>query len=525
MFESNLAPLLNFATRWWDDHGTTLIFTSLIAAVGFLAVSLLIARKHGHLPRWMSRVGNGVVLVLSAEGMWEFFTGLLQLPTMIALGGFAFGEFLLLSSMMHARAYYNATTIREHGKVVKWGHTGRHGRAVWIVATVIGVIVATGADHWQEIPFRLVLPLGAALMWYTELTAASEKRRSRWRWTPTRILIAVGALEPIEDDLDESDVVKRQRIRRMTKVACKIDAMDRKRHERQGSKQPLTEAERSRLNRWELRLQRLARDADDDQIAEVAVNVARVRQVRNDIDPDGKDRHARQIATLQAEHALQLDEVQAAAAAEHERLTGQLQQWQKSTDEETRRLRQDLEQAQARLSDAAGQRQDLTRQLEAANQQVTKLGGSWQAAQDEARNLRRDLETVRAAARPVSGPPATGPQWQTVPPGSASAPQPRAAVDGNTARTLDPVTVSASAPERTVKEQVTDAWTAALATGNDTVTVTATTSALFEYVRALDIVTEDARATVQRYARDWRDEVAALPEHRRASLRLVDADK
>lgn len=509
MFESNLAPLVDFATRWWSDHGANLIFASLIAAVGFIVVSMMVAKKNGHLPRWMARFGNAIVLVLSAEGMWEFFTGLLKLPTLIAAGGFAFGEFLLLSSMMHARAHYEATTKREGKTVVRWGHTGRHGRTVWIVATVIGLIVATASDHWQEIPFRLALPLGAALIWYTELTASSETKRSRWRWTPSRLLIELGLLEPAETDLDESEVVKRQRIRRMTKVACKIDVLARKKDK--GEK--LSDSETRRFNRLELRLQKLARDADDAQIADVGTNLVRVREVRRDIDPDNKHQHARELAALEADHNAQLEQLRQAAAAEVADLTRQLREAQGSRSSEVEQLREALASEQQR-GQALGQERDrLKGSLAAEQQRTSQMSARWRDNESHTRDLEkqvRELSTTAAA-------PTSGAGWRQVPAGSA--PAPRAGVDGTAA--LQPAPVAVTATASTVKDAVCEAWTNAALRGD--VSTSMSSSQLYDYAVKYRVVDDTVpRDTVLVYARQWLRAAVVTPQHRRAGIRLVD---
>lgn len=287
-------------SRFWAGHGSLIVLAALGAVALFMLVSLLVSWRLGRFNRWVSLVSGVAVLGLSAEGMWMVAVQRLHLAPELAVCVFFVVEALMLNSATHAREYYQATTVRDSdGKIVKPGRPGKHGRAVWIIAAVGGTVVAFNAHSVTEFVLRLALPLGWALMWWNELTqdgTSESEERSRWRWTPRRLLLRLGAIEPGDRDMK---TINRDRLRTaMTELRCELEAAPAKKRDK-----------------IERRLRKLARDAGDDDIAEVGRRVTRVEQVRSLTAPGAEDRHAAELAELRAAHERELAEAREAARA------------------------------------------------------------------------------------------------------------------------------------------------------------------------------------------------------------------
>jgi hypothetical protein len=240
-------------------HGGGLV--AVLAAVALvLAVSLYRARRRGRADRWVSTVAGVAVLGLSAEGMWMVAVHRLGLPPVLAVVTFAVFELAMLSSAMHATAHYRRTTIRDHaGEIITPGHPGLHGTVVWVIAATAGVIVSLNSASFVEVLLRLALPLMAAGMWHTTLTAEGVSRPAgSWRWTPRRLLVRVGAIEPTERDL--SEVARDRRVHAMTATARRVHRG-------------------AWPGRWHTaRLGRLALHADPDMIEAVRERVTRAHR-------------------------------------------------------------------------------------------------------------------------------------------------------------------------------------------------------------------------------------------------------
>lgn len=248
---------LNTVGAHWGDYRYPVILGALAAVVAFLAVSLIVAKVKGHTDRWISALAWAAGFGFSAEGMWVVTTQKAHITPIVAIAVFFVGEAFMLNSMTHARAAYLRTTVRDaDGKVTKAGDPGKHGRAVWIIASAMALVVAFASKNPAEVMLRASIPLGVAMLWWNTLTAEGTGRaKGRFAWTPTRLLEQMGALVPDEDP----DLAKLARERR-------INAM-------------VVAADRAHAGGWRAaraarRLRRLARTADVDMMAAVRQRVA-----------------------------------------------------------------------------------------------------------------------------------------------------------------------------------------------------------------------------------------------------------
>jgi hypothetical protein len=205
---------------FWDQYGYRLVLAGLAVAFLFVMISLLVAHKRKHLDRWVSVVTWIAVYGFSADGMWIVATQKAHLPAELAVAVFFVGDAMMINSMIRSRRRYTRTTVRAWGKVIKPGDPGKHGRAVWLIATVMGLIVAFSSHNPVEWTLRLSLPLGAALMWWNDLTADGiTAQRTTWRWTPRRLLLWLGAIVPGDEDLET--VSERRQLDELTDIALR----------------------------------------------------------------------------------------------------------------------------------------------------------------------------------------------------------------------------------------------------------------------------------------------------------------
>lgn len=221
----------------------------LLAGAAVAALILLVfARRIAKANRpddALSRVALVLGLGWSSEAAWELMAGF---PTSVRVAIFAVGEVILIVSMIRV-----ARSVRETGRA------GRAGQAVWIVASGMALVGLLAADNFGQGVLRSLVPLGLTLMWWQGVVPEGAKRAdgpSSWRWTPRRLLLAIGALEPGERDVE---TVHRERmIQQMTRLEFRRRGASEDRRERLGAK-----------------LARLSLMADDEMIAEVRRRVAR----------------------------------------------------------------------------------------------------------------------------------------------------------------------------------------------------------------------------------------------------------
>jgi hypothetical protein len=183
--------------------------------------------------------------------MWDTAVKHYHLNSVIASVLFVIFEAMLLARMLKAHQYRDDFARRP-----------RHVRAVWLIACVMALVVALGEGIAQA-PARLAIPLLVAYGWYVDLTADDDPKdrpRTALRWTPRRLALWAGILEPGERD---AQTIDRDRLRdRMTRLAF------RKQH----GAQLLNDV----LHRG-IRLARLQTLADEQDVAEVRARLARSR--------------------------------------------------------------------------------------------------------------------------------------------------------------------------------------------------------------------------------------------------------
>jgi hypothetical protein len=195
----------------------------------------------------LSNLAMVIGLGWSSEAVWVL-TGRAGFPVSLRLLLFFVLESLLVLAMIRAKR-----TMKEHG------HPGRSGRTAWIVATAMAVVAAGISTSIAEGILRLLIPLLVTLAWWDGLIGETGKKAegaSSWRWTPRRLLLWLGAIEPGERDIE---TVHRERLtQQMTRLEF------RRRHG-SGRQQRVAAG----------KLARLSLAADDAVVAEVRTRVDR----------------------------------------------------------------------------------------------------------------------------------------------------------------------------------------------------------------------------------------------------------
>jgi hypothetical protein len=207
---------------FWHRHGYTVLVAGMALTLLVILATLVVAHKRKHLDRWVSTVTWIAVYGFSADGMWIVATQKAHLPPGLAAAVFFVGDAMMIHSMIRSRQRYTRTTVRDEasGTIITPGDPGKHGRAVWLIATVMGLIVAFSSHNPVEWALRLSLPLGAAFMWWNDLTADGvTAQKTTLLWTPRRLLIRYGVIAPGEDDLET--VNERRQLDELTALALR----------------------------------------------------------------------------------------------------------------------------------------------------------------------------------------------------------------------------------------------------------------------------------------------------------------
>ena len=227
------------------EHRDVMLIVLLLASTVLLILAAIKVRTIARSDHPDEPLSNLVMLIglgWSSEAVWEITRNRLQFPLGLTLLLFFVFEALLALAMIRAKRH-----MREFG----W--PGRFGTTAWTVAACMSGIAAVASSSFAEAVLRMVIPLLVTKQWWDGLVGGAAKRpvgASTWRWTPRRLLLAVGAIEPGERDVQ---TVHRERLtQQMTTLYYKIQHGSEKLRDRRTA-----------------RLARISLTADDAIIAEV----------------------------------------------------------------------------------------------------------------------------------------------------------------------------------------------------------------------------------------------------------------
>lgn len=157
-----------------------------------------------------STIGLAVVQVgfsfIFITGVYDFWHLVIHTPAV---------ESAILAVIVEAATWAGAGRIYEHGRTevidprtkkltpsTGWGLGG----IIFWPATIGGAILAVLAAPDLHVGLgRVVIVTIGVGVWYVQLSRVTRRRagKSQWRWTPRRLLIALGILAPTGTDLDD----------------------------------------------------------------------------------------------------------------------------------------------------------------------------------------------------------------------------------------------------------------------------------------------------------------------------------
>ncbi|SDT38179.1 hypothetical protein [Actinoplanes derwentensis] len=187
------------------------ILVGLLLAVALLLWVAKRVRKIAQSERPDDTLSNVVMLIglgWSSEAVWEIARVRLGFPLGLTLLLFFIFESMLTLAMIRAKRH-----MRDHG----W--PGRSGTTAWTIAACMALVALAASDSFAEAVLRMVIPLLVVKQWWDGLVGGAAKRpadASTWRWTPRRVLLALGAIEP--GDRDVQSVHREQLTQQMTRL-------------------------------------------------------------------------------------------------------------------------------------------------------------------------------------------------------------------------------------------------------------------------------------------------------------------
>lgn len=267
----------------------------LSAAVGVgmsvvaLVVSAMVVRAlRGKDRNAKSSIGFGTVQAgvayITITGVYEFFHRLLSMPV---------AESWLLAAVVESAIWAAVGWIYAYGKGADTKGQpnegfGAAGPFFWVTVIGGGTLAILGSKTSPVGVGRIVIVAIGAYMWYLRLLQVTRRsgKPSRWRWTPKRLLLAVGALEPADEDVENE--AREWQVRRLARAMRWAN-----------SRWPLSWlGQRSLVHR--------AETTQEDVIVEARRRFAVAHLLATSVRPDSPV--MRQVlAAVQAEHAGQAD--------------------------------------------------------------------------------------------------------------------------------------------------------------------------------------------------------------------------
>lgn len=260
-----------------------------------IAASEAKATQRGRRFNWKLELGFAVVQaglsVVTIWGVFEFFHKLLKIPTW---------EAALFAGFIEAAIWTTVGFIIDHGRsmVEKIGKDGQAqpvpatgwgmaGPFFWIFSVSAGVLAVLASTEQTLIGVgRAVVVVIGTSLWVLRLMRATNRpaRRSRFRWTPYRIAVRIGWIEPdpIEDEASQN---REWRVQGLTR-AIRLKNTDGK---------VIGWVQRSRGKRM---VTRLAEETTPDVLREALERYAAVRVLN-----DHTSLESTVMASIIAEHA------------------------------------------------------------------------------------------------------------------------------------------------------------------------------------------------------------------------------
>ncbi|MEU5945156.1 hypothetical protein ABZ793_06285 [Micromonospora sp. NPDC047465] len=211
---------------WWAESpwlvATLAAGAALVAVLAVTLVIRLVAKTaravRGAAPNLKLAIGQALVQAgvtwAVVTGTYEFCTKVFKLPEWEA-GAFAV--------FLEAATWVTVGMIYDHGK-----GKDKHGKAnvgfgpagpfFWLFSVLGGVLAVIAGASFGAMVGRAVIVVFGACLWYLALLRVTRRsgQRTRFRWTPRRLFVALGALEPESQDV--ADEHEEWQIRRMARA-------------------------------------------------------------------------------------------------------------------------------------------------------------------------------------------------------------------------------------------------------------------------------------------------------------------
>jgi hypothetical protein len=416
---------------WIQDHPTEMAWIG--GGIGVVVLALVVVwvvkALRGQDLNAKASIGFGVVQAgvafITITGVYEFFRRTLNMPEVEAglLAGFI--EACVWAAVGMIYAHGKGTTKDKDGVEKPNEGFGPAGGFFWTTVTGGGVLAILGSENAAVAVGRIVVVVLGSYMWYLRLVQVTTRtgKKTRWRWTPKRAFLAMGALAPEDEDVDDDN--------------------------REWQVRQLARAIRWSNGRWPFRwlgersVVKRAETTQEDVLAEARRRYAAAHLMKTSVKPSSEVmkaiiesvQKAQQPVDEQAEAAAEQERerereqarkvaedlagVRAALAEVQQQLAGereQARQVAQQRDQEVQALRAELAEARQRLASApaAGAVDAAVAAVRAQLDQVAaqRADAQRQAAQRgrEVEQLRAELEAVRAelaearrSARPAAG--------------------------------------------------------------------------------------------------------------------------
>jgi hypothetical protein len=192
----------------WDSYALLILLAGAVAAVvvAVLATRALLRRGAKQV------IGFGVVqagvTVAVITGVHDFFYLRLNMPV---------SEAVILAIFIEAAVWGAVGFIVAHARRGGVGF-GDAGPFFAFAQAGGGLLAVLGSTTAAAAIGRVVIVGFGAYMWYLQLLQVVTRtgKRSRWRWTPKRLLLAVGAIAP--EDADVEDEHREWQVRRLARA-------------------------------------------------------------------------------------------------------------------------------------------------------------------------------------------------------------------------------------------------------------------------------------------------------------------
>ncbi|QSB07176.1 coiled-coil domain-containing protein [Natronoglycomyces albus] len=499
-------PTVDEFSAWWDVYGY-LIETSLGAAVlVILMITLIVAKIRGRIDSWIANTVTLMVLVYQSHGVWGLLGRAFDMPFGLKICLFFVIEGLVL--FFAAKALKRLEATIEYGepdedgnrKVLANGRTGWPGIAVWIIAISTGILVGLSEEAPYAFWFRFGIGVAAAALWWANLTedrialdVKRSKKNTRWRWTPERLMVNWGWLEP--DDGDVEDTNEEWLKRKLVKLA----------HVHHTSRLPWRRAlAGKRLVSW-------SQSATDEVLDAVRNQLVLMYLVRERTNPDAAVQDAieaaqqgrsEEIKTLTATHENELESVRAAAKEQlvtAEQRIKELEELHSSTIESFRNqveaLKSDAGEQIRQLQEEVGRLRPDAERAEALAHKINQIRNS-----NASGGPKTPAPASGASSTASMGSPVVTERPSSAPPAPVRTPTQRAGLDPNQAPPSAGNAALAVKPTMTGKEQLRATWDVLASEGK--VSGETSTATLVEL--GLTVVSaEVSRDSARRYASEW----------------------